>query len=101
MYYLKEEYYRNFQESGTEEEDENEPLSQDNSVSWDNNGLASDNSGIFNATNGANVINGGIQKKKLNLQEETCKLLWLILSVRLLPLNVFPKIILPVHFIFY
>ena len=70
MYYLKEEYYRNFQESGKEEEDENEPLSQDNSVSWDNHGSASDNSGFLNATNGAILIDGGIQKKKLNLIEK-------------------------------
>lgn len=89
MYYLKEEYYTNFQESGSEEEDENEPLSQDNSVSCDNNGSVSDNPGFFKLV-GTNVVgatkeNDGIQMKKLALKQLTCKLSIVKLCFLLMP----------------
>ena len=69
---LQEEFFVNLNESDTEDEEENELLSQEYSLSLENSSsLISDNSGICNSSIIGNGIDAGNHKKVMKVREDT------------------------------
>ena len=58
-------------ESDTEDEEDNELLSQEYSLSLENSSLISDNSGICNSSIIGNGIDAGNNKKVMKVREDT------------------------------
>ena len=67
---LQEEFFVNLNESDTEDEEDNELLSQEYSLSRENSSLISDNSGICNSSIIGNGIDAGNNKKVMKVRED-------------------------------
>ena len=67
---LQEEFFFNLNESDTEDEEDNELLSQEYSLSRENSSLISDNSGICNSSIIGNGIDAGNNKNVMKMRKD-------------------------------